>query len=189
MKNKKRIGIDFDKVLVNYPPFIPGFFIEKLYKKKNGKLSYRFPGKLEQKIRALSHLHQLRKPISKNIETLKKLPNNKDIELYLISSRFSFLKKRTNEWFEKNNISKLFKGKFFNYENEQPHLFKNRIIKKNLITDFLDDDLDLLLFLSSHNPKINFYWVASKKIATSLPKNIRQIKSLEEFRTNYLINK
>ena len=94
------IGFDFDKVFINYPPFLPYNFVEFLYKgstifrknrAKNVNLHYRFPGILEQKLRALSHYPFFRKPIKENIEALKKISTQKKGKTYLVSSRFSFL--------------------------------------------------------------------------------------------------
>jgi len=55
------------------------------------------------------------------------------------------------------------------------------------IDTFIDDDLDLLLYLSNHNPGIKFYFLTNKKIPPNkLPKNIHQIYNLQEFYLNYL---
>src|SRR3989344_7477005 len=101
MNKKLGIGIDFDRIFVNYPPFVPGPIIERFYKKRNHKLSYRIPGKAEQKLRILLHTPLLRQPIKNNIDELEKIHNEEDCDTYLISSRFSFLKGKTNLWNKK----------------------------------------------------------------------------------------
>lgn len=93
MSKKIKIGFDFDRIFVSYPPIIPSGLIEYLYKNKKAKLSYRIPGKTEQKIRQASHSTILRPPIKSNITTLKRMFNDKKFNIFLISSRFSFLKK------------------------------------------------------------------------------------------------
>lgn len=187
MSKKRKIGFDFDKIFANYPPLVPEFLIEYLYKKKNSELSYRFPGKLEQKIRILSHLPIFRSPIKKNVESLKKLSKNSKLELYLVSSRFSFLKQKTEIWSRKNNINKYFLKTYFNFSDMQPHIFKDRIIKRENIEKFIDDDLDLLMYLSQKNPKVEFYWLTkNKRKITNPASNIVKIKDLEEFRQKYL---
>ena len=76
---------------------------------------------------------------------------------------------------------------FFNFEDLQPHVFKDEMIKSLHIDTFIDDDLDLLLYLSERNPKIHFYFLTNKKLPpSSLPENIAQIHNLEEFYNNYL---
>src|SRR3989344_5959409 len=154
-----KIGFDLDEVFINRPPLVPKNVIEWLYKNKGNGLSYRFPRKLEQKIRLFSHLPAFRQPISNNIETLKDFSSEKSTALYLISGRLGFLKKRTGEWIKRNDIKKYFRDVYFNFDNNQAHLFKNSIIKKLAITHFIDDDLDLIKFVAKQNPKVNFYWM------------------------------
>lgn len=183
MKQVKRIGFDFDKVFVNYPPLVPSIFINRFYKKRttgNGEPLYRIPGTFEKYIRVFSHYPLFRHAIKTNIETLAKI-SQKNLDIYLISSRFSFLKKRTNSWIKKHNIKKFFKEMFFNFGDEQPHLFKNRIINKLHLDIFVDDDLDLLQFLSKKNPHIHFFWIDKPSHSIqNLPKNIQHITTLED---------
>jgi len=182
-----KIGFDFDKVFVNYPPLIPDFLIDKLYKRKNHKLTYRFPDKLEQKIRILSHHPILRQQIKENVTALSKIAKEGTFEIYLVSGRFGFLKDRTRKFLEKYDLNNYFKGIFFNFENEQPHLFKEKTLKKLGIKKFIDDDIDLLFYLSEKIQDIELYWLNSKKPKDlKLPRNIRIIKNLDEFREKHL---
>ena len=123
------IGFDLDKIFIDYPPFVPSEFINRLYKQKsNGVLLYRIPPKLEQIIRTLSHHPFLRPPIVENIEYIKKLTKNKKDKYYLISSRFSFLRERTEEITKKYKFNKIFDDMFFNFEDQQPHTFKDEVL-------------------------------------------------------------
>lgn len=156
------IGFDLDKVFIDYPPFMPDSLIEKLYKKEsNGKLLYRIPGKKEQLIRYISHHAFLRPPIKDNLSFLEKFSETKN-NLFLISSRFGFLEKRTNDLIKKHKFDRLFKGLYFNYANNQPHIFKDTIIKKLNIDVYTDDDFALIKYLATHNPKVRFYWLNPK---------------------------
>lgn len=182
----KKIGFDFDKVFVNYPPLVPDIIVEKLYKKNSKNLAYRIPGSLEQKIRILSHHTYLRAPMKDNIQLLSELKKSKKYKLYLLSSRFSFLKKRTDSWIKKNNIAQYFEGLYFNYEDKQPHEFKEEIINKLKLTDYIDDDIDALLYLAKKNPDINFYWLnpgllKQDKILIKNLKIISSLKMLEKY--------
>ncbi|OGH10528.1 MAG: hypothetical protein A2857_00885 [Candidatus Levybacteria bacterium RIFCSPHIGHO2_01_FULL_36_15] len=183
-----KIGFDFDKVFVDYPPLIPNFIIDKLYKKKNHNLVYRFPGNLEKKLRILSHTSIFRSPIKNNIKALSKISANKNLDVYLISGRFGFLKEKTNQWFVKHKIDKYFKKIFFNFNNEQPHIFKDRIIKNLGVEKYIDDDLDLLIHLATNNPKIKFFWLSNKIFSKhiQIPKNIFPIKDIKQFIEKHL---
>ncbi len=185
---RKSIGFDFDKIFVDYPPLIPDFIIDKLYKKKNHKLTYRFPSYFEQQLRIASHIIFLRQPLINNINALSKISGDKNMDIYLISGRFGFLKKQTNQWLKKYRIDRFFKKTFFNFNNEQPHLFKDRVLKDLGIEKFIDDDLDLLTHLAINNPKSEFYWLSKKNLqkTTYLPKNITQINDLNQFIEKHL---
>jgi len=184
----KKIGFDFDKVFVEYPPFIPDSVIERLYKKKSSKLTYRIPGVWEQKVRILSHYIFLRAPIKSHIKLLKALHKTHKYELYLISSRFSFLKEKTESWLEKYMILPFFNGVYFNFENKQPHEFKNVVLQKLAITDYIDDDLDSLEYLAKKNPSVHFYWLYynKEKRHNKCNDTIISIKNLQEFIEHYL---
>ncbi len=159
-----RIGFDLDKVFINYPPFIPAFIFDKFYKEKdNGELKYRIPGKIDQQIRKLIHFPFLRPPIKENINFLKELSKNSDYELYLITSRYNFLEKRTLQLLKKYKFDKLFKKIFINIKNEQPHFFKDRIIKEENIEVYFDDDLSLLKHLHKENPNLILFWLSHNK--------------------------
>jgi len=188
MKKDIKIGFDFDKVFVDYPPLIPDSLIDYIYKKHNHNLIYRIPGTIEQKIRLFFHLPAFRQPISNNIKILKDFSSEKSAALYLISGRLGFLKKRTDEWIKRNDIKKYFKDVYFNFDNHQAHLFKNSIIKKLAITHFIDDDLDLIKFVAKQNPKVNFYWMRkahkvhknSKRYKEELAKNVTPVTNLKD---------
>lgn len=159
-----KIGFDLDRIFINYPPFIPGELIEKLYKEKsNGTLRYRIPSKFEQIIRKLSHFYLLRPPMQENIDVVKTMLDNKKNSYYLISSRFGFLEKQTDVVIKRYGLNKLFSKLYFNIDNKQPHFFKNSIIKKLRIDVYIDDDLSLLHFLAQKNKKTHFFWLNNTK--------------------------
>lgn len=189
------IGFDFDRVFVNYPPFVPDFLIDILYKggsyfrKINGKnnLSYRFPGKIEQQLRIFSHAPVLRHPIEKNIRALKKINKRDKCKTYLVSSRFGFLRERTENLFAKENLSQYFNGVYFNYNNLQPHKFKEQTIRRLKIDTYIDDDLDLAIYLSKRLPSLRIFWIhGGKKISRDIPHGITPIVDLAEFIDKYI---
>ena len=184
------IGFDFDKVFINYPPFLPDGLVDFLYKgsivfKQKEKLSsplhYRFPRIVEQKLRALSHFPIFRSPIMENIDALNKISRKKSGQTYLVSSRFSFLHHRTDIILNKYKLKQYFDGIYFNYDNKQPHIFKEATIKKLKIDTYVDDDLDLAIYLSKKIPTLTIYWVTdSRKSVITLPKNVIPIQNLKQ---------
>lgn len=174
-----RIGFDLDNVFINTPPFIPDTLTERIYRKKtDGILLYRIPGRKEQLLRIALHKPIFRPKIKKNISFLQTLSETEH-ELYLISSRFGFLRKATERITKKYGLDTLFKKLYFNYENNQPHLFKDKVIKQLKLQKYVDDDLHLLKYIASKNNNIKLYWY-NKKLDKKISKNIRAITRLEE---------
>lgn len=183
------IGFDLDKVFINTPPLIPKAIIDKLYKKRdNGTLLYRIPGKPEQIFRRLTHLSIFRPAMKENLKFLKSIPKDKN-KLYLISSRFKFLEHRTKRLIKRFKLDNIFDGMFFNFSNEQPHIFKNRIIRQLKLDYYIDDDLSLLTYVARQNPSIKFFWLTEKNNKQSLVPNISPIFPLSKlFDTTKIFN-
>ncbi len=182
----KKIGFDFDRVLIDYPPIVPYRVITFFYryglvpvKRNPHKLAYRVPEPVEQKIRLLTHFPIFRAPILENIDSLKKLHRQKDTQLYLISGRFGFLEERTEELLAKYGLKKYFKKTFFNFQNMQPHEFKLLMIKKFDINIFIDDDIEILSYLSKKAPELEYFWITPNTKSPS--KKIIPIENLEDF--------
>lgn len=194
----KKIGFDFDKIFVNYPPIIPELLIEFIYKGRiklnkekivnTSNLRYRIPGYIEQQIRIVSHNQMFRPPIKNNIRYLRIIKKKLPHKLYLISSRFGFLKDQTNKWLDKQKLKKEFNGIHFNFGNIQPHIFKKKTIEKNDITYYVDDDLDLLIYLSKKIRRIHLFWLTNSKKHNykSLPENIIIIRTIKELYKKYI---
>ncbi|OGH24145.1 MAG: hypothetical protein A3B47_04730 [Candidatus Levybacteria bacterium RIFCSPLOWO2_01_FULL_39_24] len=174
------IGFDLDKIFINFPPFVPSKIIDLFYKERtNHELKYRIPSKAEQIIRIFSHHPLLRFPITQNLNYLNNLALANNNKYYLISSRFGFLKNRTDNLIKRYRLDKIFKAMYFNYENKQPHQFKNEVIGKLNLGMYVDDDLQLLEYLIDKNPKTKFFWL-NNKISKPLKKNLFAIKHLSE---------
>lgn len=174
------LGFDLDKIFIDYPPFVPTGFINRLYKQNsNGVLWYRIPSKTEQFFRLITHYPPFRPPILENIRFIKKLSRDKKHKYYLISSRFSFLRATTEALLKKYGLYSLFDDEFFNYEDKQPHLFKAEIIKKLNIQRYVDDDLPLLRFIAKRVPKSKFFWL-NRKRQEAFEKNLISITHLSQ---------
>lgn len=175
-----RIGFDLDRVFIDHPPFISDMVIDRLYKKHHEpELTYRIPSRLEQFLRRLTHYPIFRKILKENLHFLKNLARRRKDTYYLISGRFDFLKTATQKIIEKHHFDKLFTGMYFNFDNQQPHRFKNNIIKKLKLNKYVDDDLDLLKYLAKHNPRTIFYWLNPKQ-NTKIEKNLFAITNLKK---------
>lgn len=176
------IGFDLDKVFIDYPPLIPDNLVDRLYKRKSdGHLQYRIPSSIERWLRILTHYSLFRPPINKNIKFLQSISRTKNHKHYLVSSRFGFLKNRTEAIIVKYNLGELFDTMYFNYSNKQPHIFKDKVIRNLKIQKYVDDDLDLLAFLANRNPQTFFFWL-NKNIDKRMKKNLQAITDLVHMR-------
>jgi hypothetical protein len=174
------IGFDLDKIFVNLPPCVPQRLIDLFYKANvNHELKYRIPSKIEQTLRIITHHPILRTPITKNLNYIKNPAIANKNKYYLVSSRFGFLKKRTDDLIKKHNLDKIFNKMFFNYENKQPHVFKNEILNKLNLDVFVDDDLQLLQYLTEKNIKTKFFWL-NDTVSKPLKKNLFAIRNISE---------
>lgn len=167
MKTKKtKIAFDLDGIIVDKPPLIPKKLLEWLFKGSSRNLHFRFPNSsLEQFIRKFSHFYLFRPPISKNIDFIKKIAKSGNYELYLVSSRYSFLKKETEVWLKKKNLQDLFKGIYLNKEDEQPHVFKENILKRIKPDIFIDDDEAIVNYLCKRQKITRIYCFTPRELA------------------------
>lgn len=176
-----KIGFDFDKIFIDYPPFLPARLFDKFYKKRdNGILLYRIPGKGEQFLRKLLHLPFMRPLIKENFSVLKKITKKKN-KLYLISSRYKFLEPETNKLIKKYQLDKIFDKMYFNYHNEQPHKFKDRVLQELQLDQYFDDDLSLITHVMKKNNKTKFFWVNHTGQTKAHNKKITEIQKLKDF--------
>lgn len=176
-----KIGFDLDKVFINTPPFIPNTVITKFYKQRdNGILLYRIPKRPEQLFRKAMHIPLLRPAMKKNLVFLRALAKEKRHQLYLISSRFKFLEPETKLLVKKYELDKIFDKLYFNYDNEQPHEFKNKMLQKLNLDIFVDDDLSLIRYVAKDNPKTTFFWFDEHAKTDKLKENIVAISDLGE---------
>lgn len=169
-----KIGFDLDGIFIAGPPFIPKRLIEWLYRgPQNHEPKYRFPTtKIEQRIRKLSHFSLFRPKISNNVDFLNEFSSTSKDQIFLVSSRYQFLEHSTMKILEKYNLKKKFVKIYLNTKNEQPHLFKRRMIKKLKIDIFIDDDFKLLQYLESRCPdtKLFCYNLYQDKIVSRINK-------------------
>jgi hypothetical protein len=180
-----KIGFDLDKIFIDYPPFVPASIIDSIYKKKTeNTLLYRIPKRPEQILRRFTHYPFFRPAIKENILFLRKISSLKKHQYYLISGRFGFLRKTTEQLLKKHTFDKIFNKMFFNFDNKQPHVFKEKVINSLHLDCYIDDDLPMLEYLAKKNTKTKFFWLSGQtKINPKFP-NITKIHTLSEIESS-----
>lgn len=69
---------------------------------------------------------------------------------------------------------------YFNYKDEQPHIFKDKIIRSLHLDKYIDDDYHLLSYVAKRNPRTIFYWYNKNNTSKKITENMYAISSLEE---------
>lgn len=159
MGRKLKVGFDFDGVVAYNPLRIfrqPVASFKNIFFKKK-ETSFFVPKTSWQKW-IWTILHETSVFPSYGIEKLKEMVQNGEIEAYIVTGRYSFLEESFYRWLKKHGLEKTFKGYYLNKANEQPHLFKERMLKKLGLDIFVEDNWDIVQHLSSKN-KIRIHWI------------------------------
>lgn len=149
MKRKVRIGFDFDGVIA-YNPLrfmrLPVSLLgEFLIGKKDKVVTYCPKTKVEKLFWII--LHETSFFPALGFGELKKMLENGTIEGYLLTSRYACLEKSFYKWLKRYGIDKKFSGYFLNKENEKPHMFKEKMIRKLELDYYIDDNWGIVEYL------------------------------------------
>lgn len=140
-----KVGVDLDGVILYNPirigrPLVTGF---KKYILQKKKTTFTIPQTPLQKF-IWKLLHKTSFFVAPGFTDLQRMVKNNQIEAYLITARFDFLKPDLDQWLTKINANKIFKEIYYNQKNEQPHLYKLRIIKSLNLDYFIEDNWDIV---------------------------------------------
>ncbi len=165
----KNIGFDLDGVILYNParivrPII--VFVKKYFLKRDINKFYYPKNKTEQMIWNI--LHKSSVWPAPGIEGLLRLLKEKKIKAYIISARYESLKTDFDAWMKKIDPDHVFMDYFYNNQNEQPHLYKERMIRKLNLDIFVEDNWDIVAHINSKfkirspgkgNPKFKIFWI------------------------------
>jgi len=165
MKNKVlKVGFDLDGVLLYNPAriFRPIIYFLKKYLLQRKVDQFYYPkNKWEQIIWLILHKSSLFP--ADGIEEIKNLIKQKKIKAYVISARYESLKDDFKNWKKKIDPKNYFSGWFYNEKNDQPHLYKEKMIKKLNLDIFVEDNWDIVYYLKEKNKKgkirCKIFWI------------------------------
>jgi hypothetical protein len=150
-----KVGLDLDGVVAKHP--WGGFWVwlrklkEKMLKKVGDK-DYFYPASGVERW-SWKVIDWSKKPAVR-----KKGLEEKEVEFYLVTSRFKFLGKLTLRWLELYGLKKVFKKIIINVDDLDPAKFKTKVVKKFELDIFVDDELEILRVLEKKT-KAKLYWV------------------------------
>ncbi len=158
-----KVGFDFDGVVIYNPmrvlrPFAS--FIKKKNWVKRKELEFFVPEKNWEKF--LWYLaHQSSLFPAKGWKTIKKLKQLGVIDPYLVTGRNTFLKQDLKSKFYLFGLNKVFETFYITETNEQPHLFKERVIKQLKLDFFVEDNWDIVNYLTRCSLPAKVIWVTN----------------------------
>ena len=154
-----RVGFDLDGVLLYNPARIARpviVFLKKLFIPKEQNKFHLPKNKLQKLLWFI--LHKSSFTISAGYNDLKQLVNEGRIETFIVSGRYDSLKTDFNAWLNKLEAKKYFKSCHYNRVDEQPNLFKEKIIKKLNLDIFIEDNWDIVRHLSKKTDA-KIFWI------------------------------
>ncbi len=164
MKKKIKVGLDFDGV-VAYNPFRVARALVSFVKKEIlgiKKIGFWYPKHRWQQIFWVI-LHESSVFPAAGTELLKDLVKEGKIEAHLVTARYSFLDDHLYSWLKKYKLTEIFKTITLNKHDEQPHLFKVKMIGKYKLDYFVEDNLDIVRYLSQRTKnkeqRTKIYWI------------------------------
>lgn len=158
---KVKVGFDLDGVLL-YNPLRIGRPIVTLIKKRilrqPARTQFHIPRTdVEKHIWRL--LHKFSLFTSPGFHKIKSLVDEGKIEAYLVTARYSFLKDDLDEFVRRNNAKQIFTSIIYNKDDEQPHVYKERIIKALDLDYFVEDNWDIVEHLSNTSIRTQIIWM------------------------------
>jgi uncharacterized HAD superfamily protein len=159
-KQKKiRIGLDFDGVVAYNPMRVLRSLVAfvKYYIFGIKKLRFFVPKNRWVRFFWII-IHESSFFPANGVSLLRVLAKRDDIELYLITARFSFLQQSLYHWLNRYHMRGLFQSIHMNIHNEQPHIHKLQTIQQLHLDYFIEDNLDIVRYLQGKT-KTNIYWI------------------------------
>lgn len=154
-----KVGIDFDGVLA-YNPFrvirAPVTYVKRRFFGMK-KTHFHIPKtRLEQAIWGI--LHESSVFPAQGVGLLQELIGKNLIEAHLLTARYSFLEKNLMDWLARYRMTHLFRTININRLDEQPHMYKERMIKALGFDIFIEDNWDIVEHLQGKTGT-KVYWI------------------------------
>ncbi|MBI5449492.1 hypothetical protein HY948_04210 [Candidatus Gottesmanbacteria bacterium] len=159
MKKKIIVGLDFDGVVAYSPLRLLRLPVAVIKRNVLGIRETHFwipKSSLEKRLWSLAFSTSVFP--ARGTELLAQLVDDGTVEAHLVTARFSFMQDELDRWLDRQGMRQVFTSITVNKKNEQPHRFKERIIKANRFDYFVEDNLDIVQYLASRT-KTNIFWI------------------------------
>lgn len=160
MKKPIVVGFDFDGVIAYNPVRLARLPISFVKQRILGikKVSFFVPRTpLEKSLWALAHESSVFP--ARGAAMLRTLTKEKKIEAHLVTGRYGFLEENLLRFLRRWDLIDCFTTITVNIKEEQPHEFKERVLRKNKFAYYVEDNLDIVKHLSSKQLKTQIHWI------------------------------
>jgi hypothetical protein len=154
------VGFDFDGVVAYNPARLARLPISMIKHALFGKSKVSFfvpKTPLQKTLWALAHETSVFP--AKGASLLRELTHKKIIEAHLVTGRFGYLEPGLRRFLDRWNLSGVFTSITLNTKEEQPHVYKERVLRVKQFDYFVEDNWDIVEHLSHTNLKTSVYWV------------------------------
>lgn len=160
MKKKIIVGLDFDGVVAYNPARLARLPIAYIKEHVLGikRVSFFVPKTPLEKL-FWSLAHETSMFPSKGAGMLRELTSDGRIEAHLVTSRFAFLEPNLQQFLARWNLQDAFTSITLNTREEQAHLYKARVIREKQFDFFVDDNWDIVSYLSHQHLKTDIHWI------------------------------
>ncbi len=156
-----KVGFDLDGVILYNPARIvrPVFAtFRKLFLHRRKTAFYIPKTKWEKFLWLLIHKSSLF--IAPGVGHLQRLVEQGKVEAYIVTGRYDSLKTDFDKWMEKIEAKKYFKAYIHNAKEEQPFVFKKKMIAKFKLDIFVEDNWDIIQLLNNDRlSKTKVFWI------------------------------
>lgn len=162
-KGPLKVGFDLDGVILYNPirtarPVLA--LMRKLFIHKK-KTSFYIPKTKLEKI-AWYLVHKSSLFLAPGVKDLQNLIEKGKVEAYIITGRYDSLKNDFDKWMEKIEAEKYFKKYIHNVREEQPYVFKKKMIAKYKLDYFVEDNWDIIQLLNNNDSmKAKIVWICN----------------------------
>lgn len=157
-----KIGLDLDGVILYNPARIvrPLIAVWKHFMSPRQKtLTFYYPKtRFEQYI--WKFLHKTSLFIAPGFREILQMAHNKEIKLYIITARYVFMGHDFKQWVKTVDKKNALSGAYYNEKNEQPHLYKQRMISSLQLDYYVEDNWDIVNHLQNTAKQgVKIFWV------------------------------
>lgn len=160
MQKKIIVGLDFDGVVAYNPARLARFPISFIKRHVFGvhKVQFFVPKtSLQRTLWAM--VHETSMFPSQGATLLRHLTHTGQIEAHLVTGRFGYLEDGLLQFLRRWQLHDCFTSITLNKKEEQPHKFKERIIRLRKFSYYVEDNWDIVSHLATQQTHTEVHWI------------------------------